>query len=154
MKAMNKRFLVIDDDSDDRELFSEALASVDPVIVCEQATDGAEALQMLGSTVNGQPDIIFLDINMPVMNGWQFLTRLKSEERLKDIPVIVYTTSNNVKDKRIANDLGALCFITKPHAFGRLKNVLGIVATHVHTKSFARICEDVRALDDVSTGLL
>ena len=119
---MNKRFLVIDDDTDDRELFTEALASVDPVIVCDQATDGAEALKWLTTKEIDRPDIIFLDINMPVMDGWQFLKRLKKEDAYKHIPVIVYTTSSNLKDKRIADDLGALCFITKPDAFGRLKD--------------------------------
>ena len=143
---MNKRFLVIDDDTDDRELFTEALASVDPVIVCDQATDGAEALKRLITKEIDRPDIIFLDINMPVMDGWQFLTRLKEEEAYKHIPVIVYTTSSNMKDKRIADDLGALCFITKPHAFGRLKNMLGIVVMHVRTQDFRRICDEVETL--------
>ena len=143
---MNKRFLVIDDDSDDRELFSEALASVDPEIVCDQANDGAEALRRLTSQDGDKPDIVFLDINMPVMNGWQFLTRLKSEELYKNIPVIVYTTSSNLKDRQIADDLGALCFITKPHAYGRLKNLLGIVVKHVDARNFARICDEVRAI--------
>lgn len=150
--SMSKRFLVIDDDSDDRELFSEALASVDPVIVCDQATDGADALKRLAAPEIAKPDIIFLDINMPGMNGWQFLTRLKSEDKYhhyKDIPVIVYTTSSNVKDKRIADDLGALCFITKPHAFGRLKNMLGIVVTNVNARTFARICDEVHALGEM-----
>ena len=146
---MNKRFLVIDDDSDDRELFSEALASVDPEIVCDQATDGAEALKRLAMREIDKPDIVFVDINMPVMNGWQFLTRLKSEDNFKNIPVIVYTTSSNLKDKLIADDLGALCFITKPHAFGRLKNMLNIVAMHVNAQSFARICGEVHSLGDM-----
>jgi CheY-like chemotaxis protein len=143
---MSKRFLVIDDDSDDRELFSEALACVDPEIVCDQATDGAEALKRLIAQDIAKPDIVFLDINMPIMNGWQFLTRLKNEEQYKHIPVIVYTTSSNVKDRMIADDLGALCFITKPHAFGRLKNLLGIVVTHVNARNFALICEEVNSL--------
>lgn len=147
--SINKRFLVIDDDSDDRELFSEALASVDPAIVCDQATDGAEALKRLTLSENDKPDIVFLDINMPVMNGWQFLTKLKSEDQYKHIPVIVYTTSSNAKDKLIADNLGALCFITKPHAFGRLKNMLGIVVTHVNNRNFARICNEVHALGDM-----
>jgi CheY-like chemotaxis protein len=143
---MSKRFLVIDDDSDDRELFSEALASIDPDIVCDQATDGSEALKRLIGQDIAKPDIVFLDINMPIMNGWQFLMRLKNEEQYKNIPVIVYTTSSNVKDRMIADDLGALCFITKPHAYGRLKNLLGIVVMHVHSRNFARICEEVNSL--------
>lgn len=144
--VMSKRFLVIDDDSDDRELFSEALASVDPVIVCDHATDGAEALKQLAAMEIAMPDIIFLDINMPGMNGWQFLTKLKSEDKYKDIPVIVYTTSSNSKDRLIAGDLGALCFITKPHAYGHLKSMLGIVVMHVHARTITKICGDVHAM--------
>ena len=149
---MNKRFLVIDDDTDDRELFTEALALVDPVIVCDQAADGAEALKRLAAKEIDQPDIIFLDINMPVMDGWQFLARLKKEEMYKHIPVIVYTTSSTLKDKRIADDLGALCFITKPHAFASLKHMLGIVAMHVRAADLTRICHEVHALGDMGPG--
>lgn len=141
---LKTRFLLIDDDTDDRELFSEALAAVDPVIICDQATDGAEAFHLLRK--GGSPDIIFLDINMPVMNGWQFLTKLKSEDAYKDIPVIVYSTSSNVKDRRIADEMGALCFITKPHAFPVLQSMLGVVARHVHKGSVDAICPEVTAL--------
>ena len=146
---MNKRFLVIDDDMDDRELFTEALALVDPVIVCDQAADGAEALKRLTAKEIDRPDIIFLDINMPVMDGWQFLKRLKKDEVYRHIPVIVYSTSSTVKDRRIADDLGALCFITKPHAFGSLKNMLGVVVMHVRTADFTRIYDEVHALGEM-----
>lgn len=150
---MKKRFLVIDDDTDDRELFCEALASIDPVIICEQAMDGKEALAKLRAIEAGdKPDIIFLDINMPVMDGWQFLTQLRREDGYREIPVIVYTTSSTSKDKRIASDLGALCFITKPHAYGRLKHILGTVVMHVNARSFSKICEDVHATGNNGTS--
>ena len=145
---MNKKFLVIDDDMDDRELFCEALASIDPDIHCEQAVDGKEALTRLSS--KEQPDMIFLDINMPIMDGWQFLTHLKKQDGHKDIPVIVYSTSSTLKDKRIASDLGALCFITKPHAYSRLQNILGVIVMHVHTQNYSKICEDVHAMGNSS----
>ncbi len=143
---LKTRFLLIDDDTDDRELFCEALATVDPVIVCEQATDGAEALGRLRNKEISEPDIIFLDINMPVMNGWQFLTKLKNDEAYKHIPVIMYSTSSNVKDRRIADEMGALCFVTKPHAFRLLQNILDVVVTHVTKKSLKEICPEVSAL--------
>src|ERR1700760_2653029 len=144
-KNMTTRFLLIDDDTDDRELFSEALASVDPAIAVDQATDGAEALIRLGDGVV-TPDIIFLDINMPVMNGWQFLSKLKQQDAYKHIPVIVYSTSSNIKDRRTADEMGALCFITKPHAFRLLQNVLGVVVWHVNQKKFDSLCAKVTAL--------
>jgi CheY-like chemotaxis protein len=139
------RFLLIDDDTDDRELFSEALASVDPVIICDQATDGAEALIRLGDGAE-TPDLIFLDINMPVMNGWQFLSRLKAQDAYKHIPVVVYSTSSNIKDKRIAGEMGAICFITKPHAFRLLQNMLGVVVWHVNQGKFYSLCSEVTAI--------
>jgi CheY-like chemotaxis protein len=73
---MVKRFLLIDDDSDDRELFSEALSMVEPAIICDQATDGEEGLAWLQQNKE-EPDLIFLDINMPILNGWQLLSLLK-----------------------------------------------------------------------------
>jgi CheY-like chemotaxis protein len=143
--SMKTRFLLIDDDTDDRELFSEALATVDPIIICDQATDGAEALIRLGDKAM-TPDLIFLDINMPVMNGWQFLSKLKAQDAYRHIPVIVYSTSSNVKDRRIADEMGALCFITKPHAFRLLQNMLGVVVWHVNQKNFDSLCQEVTAI--------
>jgi len=142
---MKTRFLLIDDDRDDRELFCEALATVDPVIGCDQATDGAEALDLLRKKEIAEPDIIFLDINMPGMNGWQFLSKLKSEEAYKHIPVIMYSTSSNVRDRRIADEMGALCFITKPHAFRVLRELLGVVAWHVSRRDYRAICQELMA---------
>jgi len=137
------RFLLIDDDTDDRELFCEAPATVDSVIVCDQATDGQEAFSRLRNRELSEPSIIFLDVNMPVMNGWQFLVKVKSEEGLRHNPVIMYSTSSNVRDKRTADEMGALCFITKPHAFRVLQRVLGVVARHVQEGSMDDICLEV-----------
>jgi CheY-like chemotaxis protein len=142
---MKKRFLVIDDDTDDRELFCEALATVDPVIICQQAPDGLEAFKLIRSK-ESEPDIIFLDINMPVMNGWEFLSTLKGEVDHRHIPVIVYTTSSNKKDRLIADELGALCFVTKPHAFKRLKIILDLVVGHVQSKTLPQLCKELQDL--------
>lgn len=142
---MVKRFLLVDDDTDDRELFSEALASVNPIIVCDLAADAEEALIKLDKKESA-PDMIFLDINLPVMTGWQFLSNLKSIEAYKDIPVIMYSTSNNQRDKDIAKDLGALCFITKPNAFKKLKSTLDIIITYMDKQWYSLICNAVHEL--------
>jgi len=128
---MVKRFLLIDDDVDDRELFSEALASVSTAIQCDLIADAQEALNKLHSKEINTPDLIFLDINLPVMTGWQFLTNLKSQEAYKDIPVIMYSTSSNQQDKDTAKNLGALCFITKPNTFKKLQDTLNIIINSV-----------------------
>jgi CheY-like chemotaxis protein len=140
---MVKRFLLIDDDNDDRELFSEALASVSPVIVCDLAADAEEALNKLISKEIDVPDMIFLDINLPVMTGWQFLTSLKKQEDYKDIPVIMYSTSSNQRDKEIAKDLGALCFITKPSAFKKLQTTLDIIVNYSNRRLLHLLCSAI-----------
>jgi len=143
---MVKRFLLVDDDNDDRELFSEALATVNPVIICDLAADAEEALNKLHSKDIDAPDMIFLDINLPVMTGWQFLTDLKSQEQYKDIPVIMYSTSSNQRDKDIAKDLGALCFITKPSAFKKLQNTLDIIVAYSDKQLYNELCKAVNQL--------
>ena len=143
---MVKRFLLVDDDNDDRELFSEALATVNPVIICDLAADAEEALNKLHSNDIDAPDMIFLDINLPVMTGWQFLTNLKSQEQYKDIPVIMYSTSSNQRDKDIAKDLGALCFITKPSAFKKLQNTLDIIVAYSDKQLYNQLCKAVNQL--------
>ena len=143
---MVKRFLLVDDDNDDRELFSEALATVNPVIICDLAADAEEALNKLHSKDIDAPDMIFLDINLPIMTGWQFLTNLKSQEQYKDIPVIMYSTSSNQRDKDIAKDLGALCFITKPSAFKKLQNTLDIIVAYSDKQLYNQLCKAVNQL--------
>jgi CheY-like chemotaxis protein len=140
---MAKRFLLIDDDSDDRELFSETLASIDPVSICHPIPDGEEALIKLASMEFEKPDMIFLDINLPVMSGWQILTELKKRETYQQIPVIIYSTSSNPRDKEIAKQLGALCFVTKPSNHRILKGMLEIVVVNLKQDSIKAICESI-----------
>ena len=127
---MKKVFLLVEDDADDTEIFCEALESIDPSIVCHCATDGHEALEILST--NEPPHLIFLDINMHGMNGWQCLNALKENELYKHIPVLMYSTSSHQREVDIALDLGALCFLTKPHNYGELKDILEVVADNVH----------------------
>jgi len=143
---MAKTFFLIDDDRDDRELFSEALAAVDPSVVCLHAGDGEEALNKLDSMATDVPDIIFLDINLPAMTGWQCLDRLKSGEASKKIPVIMYSTSSHLRDKNIARNMGALCLITKPNDYKEIKSVLATVVTNINTGQVANICGDLESL--------
>src|ERR1700754_352952 len=132
MTPIVTKFLLADDDKDDREMFTEALADLDPGIVCHNAEDGRQALKLL-SEDKEDPSIIFLDINMPVMNGWDLLKNLKSDTQLTHIPVVVYSTSSRATDREIARSLGAMCFVTKPDSFKMVKSMLEIVVTHLHS---------------------
>ncbi|HTF20859.1 MAG TPA: response regulator [Chryseolinea sp.] len=129
MTGAIKKLLLADDDRDDRELFAEALASVDPSIVCQKAEDGKQALQRLAADQYDLPNLIFLDINMPVMSGWEVLKHLKGDSQYANIPVIMYTTASGENEKRIAADLGAICFVTKPDDIRLVKNLQSTVLT-------------------------
>ena len=120
LQKTEKKFLVVDDDSDDSGLFAEALSSVGKNNVFYSAADGQDALEKLENRLIDIPDMIFLDINMPVMNGWECLAKLKSREKYQQIPVIIYTTSSRSVDRVIAKDLGAICLFTKLHDFKKI----------------------------------
>jgi CheY-like chemotaxis protein len=109
--------LVVDDDNDDRDLFCEALNHVNPFITCIIARDGEEALYGLKLNHFPKPALIFLDINMPRVNGIQCLTELKKDIALRSIPVVICTTSKSNEEKELTAKLGAAKFITKPTSF-------------------------------------
>ena len=121
---MIKEILLVDDDLDDVGLFQEALNEVDPLINFHSASNGAKALEFLRSMQAAAIDLIFLDINMPEVNGWQCLTELKSSPALKQIPVIMYSTSASKKDEQKASGLGAIGIYQKPERFQALKDLL------------------------------
>ena len=122
--AQNLTFLLVDDDADDIFLFREVLSGVAPEINLRTASNGQEALEVLSREINHLPDLIFLDLNMPRMDGKQCLTELKNIDRLKGIPVIIYTTSSHSRDVEETMQLGAISFITKPSHIKDLKAIL------------------------------
>jgi CheY-like chemotaxis protein len=118
---------LIDDDMDDIELFREALEEVNPSISLQYANDGYEAVRNLTERKDALPDLIFLDISMPTFSGLQCLASFKKDEQLKDLPVIMYTTSSQEREIRAARELGASAFVTKPNDFKVLKRLLALV---------------------------
>ena len=115
---------LIDDDPDDREIFCIALEDTNKGFKCITAPNGKEALQKLSTDDSFRPDYIFLDLNMPVMNGKQCLQEIKKIPRLESVPVIIYTTSSYVKDMEETKELGATHFLTKPSRIDRLTRLL------------------------------
>jgi CheY-like chemotaxis protein len=131
---MMRTLLLVDDDEDDRILFQEAVSVLDKSIQCWTATDGQHALQILSYDLVVLPDLIFLDLNMPRMNGLEFLHAIKGNRSLRSIPVIIYSTSCNPNDIAQAKNLGALDFLTKPSDFNDLYSKL-IHVLNRHLKS-------------------
>lgn len=92
MSINNFTVLVVDDDQDDLEIFCEAIHSINQSVSCLIANNGRAALNLLNQLLV-LPQIIFMDYNMPQMDGGKCLENIKSNERLKDIPVVMYSTS-------------------------------------------------------------
>lgn len=109
--------LIVDDDPDDQELLQEAIRDVNDSVRCLSAANGEEALRLLQAANPYRPDLIFLDLNMPRMNGKTFLAKIKQLDGLSRIPVVIYTTSKVDDDIEQTRQLGAVHFITKPDSF-------------------------------------
>jgi CheY-like chemotaxis protein len=99
------------------------------------ASNGVEALEMLNSEISPLPRIIILDINMPKMNGIEFLKALRADENLKHISVFVVTTSNEDSDKIKAYDLNVAGFILKPLSFEKFMSSVSTL------KNYWDLCE-------------
>jgi CheY-like chemotaxis protein len=110
----NLVILLIDDDPDDRKLFFEAVKEIDEDITCILSSSGLEALNYLRSGSNRIPDFIFLDLRMPGLSGQKCLEEIKKDKKLSAIPVIVYTTSKEVKESIALKKMGAVHFMSKP----------------------------------------
>jgi CheY-like chemotaxis protein len=123
MMPLKKTCFLIDDDVDDQEIFVMALGQISVHFQCIVANNGNEGLQKLKQETV-LPDYIFLDLNMPRMNGKECLKELKRNDRLKNIPVIIYTTSSSKTDIADTLRLGAAGFITKPFSLQELTETL------------------------------
>ena len=115
--------LLTDDDPDDRFLFEEALLSADPDITYQSAVDGLDAIDKLKK--GSLPDVIFLDVNMPRMNGIACLQELRQIPLLSEIAVIMYSTSSYYRDECFK--LGADAYIEKPSDFAKLCEKLKVI---------------------------
>lgn len=117
-----KNILQIDDDYDDCDFFFEALAEVSSAAYTAIHNPVNALKQLTDKQIN--PDVIFLDINMPVMNGIEVLTEIKRKENIRHIPIIIFSTSIPSEIKTILKNLGAEDYYTKPNDFNVLKKLL------------------------------
>lgn len=123
----NKIILIIDDDEDDRLLFYDAVSQVDLSITCIHASNGIEGVELLRCGNRLLPDFIFLDLNLPRLNGFQCLVEIKKDPNLLKVPVIIYSTSKRVEDIVETKKLGAAYFLTKPVLFKDICNAVSFV---------------------------
>ena len=118
-----QNLLLIDDDEDDRGIFTDAVKEVSESVICHTLSSAREALKKLLAK-DLKPHVIFLDLNMPVMNGQQFLIEIKKHVELKNIPVIILSTTSNSATIKLTKELGAHDFISKPGRFNELVHIL------------------------------
>ena len=123
---MPKHILLIDDDTDDIDLFKEALSETNTLATLDYFYDAGQLLTDF-EKLPKLPDIIFLDINMATISGWDCLHYLKENQYLDTIPVIMYSTSSHRKEVEQAILEGAWGFVTKPSSYKALVEMLQMV---------------------------
>ena len=103
--------LVVEDSPTMRQLLVYALKRI-PDMSTIEAADGVDALKKLASSP--RPDLIITDINMPIMDGLKLVQRVRTDDKLRDVPIIIITTEGGAEDRARALALGANAYITKP----------------------------------------
>lgn len=126
-----KRVVLVDDDIDDAELFQEALEEVDNKLLFQHFDNARAAFIEWSGPAAALPDVIFLDLNLPQVSGWEILKFVRQSGHLNTVPVIMYTTSSLKVDSEQALELGANYFITKPTNYKALKVLLADVLAKV-----------------------
>jgi CheY-like chemotaxis protein len=116
-----------DDDEDDRLFFTDAFEELKINTIVNTVNNGKELLNFLNHPETVLPNIIFLDLNMPILNGIDCLKEIKSNDKFKDIAIAIYSTSSSDQDVEETFVLGANIYIKKPSNFNDLKKTLSDV---------------------------
>lgn len=133
--------LLADDDIDDRSFFEKALRGIPIETQLASVKDGEELVTYLSNNPIPLPDVIFLDLSMPRKTGFECLIEIKENETLKNIPVVVFTTSfgrGNVYEQTLINSLashGAYDFIRKPASVDHLQQIIHKILTTLIEKT-------------------
>lgn len=116
--------LLADDDKDDCELFKDALAELMELTVLKMVHDGEQLMHLLKEKTANFPNVLFLDLNMPRKNGFECLAEIRVTEALKNLPVIIFSTSFDTDMVRELYNTGAQYYIRKPNDFSVLKRII------------------------------
>lgn len=119
--------LLADDDEDDRLFFKDAIDEVKVKTVVTLLNDGLQLMNYLNTPGIKLPNVVFLDLNMPIKGGMQCLKEIRSNSKLKDLSIAIYSTSASEEDIEETFVKGANIYIKKPNDFGDLKRILSEV---------------------------
>jgi CheY-like chemotaxis protein len=126
-EKVSTHILFSDDDTDDALLFTQAADLLTSPVLLSFAEDGEQLMRYLSRET--LPDMIFLDLNMPVKNGLECLSEIRRDKKLDWLPVIVYTTSDNPRDIDTCFRLGANLYVVKPTSFESIIRTLKKILT-------------------------
>jgi len=124
MKNTPLHIILADDDEADRLIFTEAFSELKIQTIVSTVNSGVQLMERLNKKKSILPHLIFLDLNMPGKNGLQCLNEIRSDAKLKDIFIAIYSTSSSDKDMEETFNNGANMYITKPSDYDALKKVL------------------------------
>ena len=124
MKVTNKPILLVEDDQVDTMTVIRALKEIHVTNRLVHLENGEEAVSYLRDPESEKPCIILLDLNMPIMNGIEFLQVVKRDDHLKRIPVVVLTTSEEQQDKVNSFNLGVAGYMAKPVDYRQFVEVM------------------------------
>jgi CheY-like chemotaxis protein len=124
MNIRQLNILLADDDTDDCIFFKEALGELLLSTNLTAVHDGEQLMQLLSNDTIELPHILFLDINMPRKNGFECLTEIKLNKKLKDLPVVIFSTSFEQDVVNLLYENGAQYFIRKPSEFLQFKKII------------------------------
>jgi len=130
MKIASKPILLVEDDQVDAMTVRRALKELRVANPLEHTENGEEALAYLRDLTKEHPCIILLDLNMPVMNGSEFLQAVKQDRDLRRIPVIVLTTSEEQRDKVQSFNLGVAGYMRKPVDYHQFVELMRSIDTY------------------------
>ncbi|MAQ75073.1 MAG: response regulator [Aquimarina sp.] len=124
--------VLAEDDYDDIELFTKAILEISPNVSIDVTRDGMELIDRLNNIDKKLPDIIFLDLNMPAIDGFDSLKLIRINEKFDTIPIVIFTTSNRYADIKNAYTNGADFYIQKPNSY---KDLFEIFENQLHSST-------------------
>ncbi len=136
LKQLN--ILLADDDIDDCIFFKVALEEFSLPTHLTTVNNGEQLMQLLEKETNELPDALFLDLNMPRKNGFKCLLEIKLNEKLKQIPIIIFSTSFEHEVVNLLYKNGAQYFIRKPSEFSKFKKIIQQAITIIAQESISQ----------------
>ena len=139
---MHHNLLLADDDNDDCAFFKEALEELPISATLITVNDGVQLMDFLSAKCDSLPDALFLDLNMPRKSGFECLSEIKLIDKLKDLPVVIFSTSLNMEVVDLLYQKGAHYYIRKPGGYNNLKKAILAAVTLVSKNKLTQPTRD------------